>query len=128
MRITSKGQVTIPLTIRRRCGLLPHSDVEFRVEEGSVILQKVSQAPSRGEEALQRLRQGLLSTTLSTEELLALTRGEDVQQEIAFATDRIEVVDELLPSHLYAYRPAQGSGLPGGPRPCRLQERRLIRP
>jgi hypothetical protein len=58
--------------------------VEFRVDtEGRVILEKASQAPSRGEEALQRLRQGLLSTTLSTDELLALTRGEEVQQETA---------------------------------------------
>jgi AbrB family looped-hinge helix DNA binding protein len=84
MRITSKGQVTIPQAIRRQCGLLPHSEVEFRVDtEGRVILEKASQAPSRGEEALQRLRQGLLSTTLSTDELLALTRGEEVQQETA---------------------------------------------
>lgn len=108
------GQVTIPLAIRRRCGLLPHSEVEFRVDmEGRVILEKASQAPSRGEEALQRLRQGLLSSTLSTEELLALTRGEDVQHEIAIATDRIEVVDELLPSHLDEYRPLQHSPISG---------------
>jgi AbrB family looped-hinge helix DNA binding protein len=83
MRITSKGQVTIPLAIRRQCGLLPHSEVEFRVEEGRVILEKASQASSRGEEALQRLRQGLLSTPLSTDELLALTRGVEVQPENA---------------------------------------------
>lgn len=83
MRITSKGQVTIPLAIRRQCGLLPHCEVEFRVEEGRVILEKASQAPSRGEEALQRLRQGLLSTTRSTDELLALTRGEAANDETA---------------------------------------------
>jgi AbrB family looped-hinge helix DNA binding protein len=76
MRITSKGQVTIPQAIRRQCGLVPHTQVEFRVEEGRVILEKAAQAPSRGEEALQRLRQGLLATSLSTDELLALTRGE----------------------------------------------------
>jgi AbrB family looped-hinge helix DNA binding protein len=83
MRITSKGQVTIPQAIRRQCGLLPHSEVEFRVEEGRVILEKTSQAPSRGEEALQRLRQARLATPLSTDELLVLTRGEEVQQETA---------------------------------------------
>jgi AbrB family looped-hinge helix DNA binding protein len=33
MRITSKGQVTIPQSVRERCGLLPHTEVRF-VEEG----------------------------------------------------------------------------------------------
>jgi AbrB family looped-hinge helix DNA binding protein len=41
MRITSKGQVTIPLDIRRQCGLLPHTEVIFRVEEGRVLLENV---------------------------------------------------------------------------------------
>jgi antitoxin PrlF len=49
MRITSKGQVTIPQALRRQCGLVPHTQVEFRVEEGRVILNKAAQAPSRGE-------------------------------------------------------------------------------
>ena len=34
MRITSKGQVTIPQDIRERLGLLPNTDVEFAVERG----------------------------------------------------------------------------------------------
>ena len=34
MRITSKGQVTIPQSIRERLGLLPHTEVEFSVERG----------------------------------------------------------------------------------------------
>ncbi len=32
MRITSKGQVTIPVEIRERLGLLPDCEVEFVVE------------------------------------------------------------------------------------------------
>lgn len=63
MRITSKGQATIPQEIRERCGLLPHTEVEFQ--------------PSRREEAIRRLRRARLRTRLSIEELLALTRGED---------------------------------------------------
>jgi AbrB family looped-hinge helix DNA binding protein len=31
MRITSKGQVTIPREIREQCGLLPHTEVRFVV-------------------------------------------------------------------------------------------------
>jgi AbrB family looped-hinge helix DNA binding protein len=40
MRITSKGQVTIPQAIREQCGLLPHTEVRFEREEGRVLLVK----------------------------------------------------------------------------------------
>ena len=76
MRVTSKGQVTIPQAIRERCGLLPHIEVHF-VEEGrKVFLQKDDSQPSRGDEAVQRLQQARLRTKLSTDQLLALTRGD----------------------------------------------------
>jgi bifunctional DNA-binding transcriptional regulator/antitoxin component of YhaV-PrlF toxin-antitoxin module len=72
----SKGQITIPQAIRERWGLLPHTEVHF-VEEGSrVFLEQDNGQPSRGQEAVQRLRQARLRTKLSTDQLLALTRGE----------------------------------------------------
>jgi antitoxin PrlF len=77
MRITSKGQVTIPLAIRERCGLLPHTQVEFVEENGRVVLQPARTTPSRGTAAVERLRRARLRTRLSTDELLALTRGEE---------------------------------------------------
>ena len=77
MRITSKGQVTIPQAIRERFGLLPHTPVRFREANGLVVIEKASDGPSRGEEGLLRLRQARLRTRLSTEDLLALTRGEN---------------------------------------------------
>ena len=76
MRITSKGQVTIPQALREKLGLLPHTAVRFREDNGQVVIEKVSEGPSRGEEGLRRLRQARLRTRLSTEALLALTRGE----------------------------------------------------
>jgi AbrB family looped-hinge helix DNA binding protein len=36
MRITSKGQVTIPAEIREQAGLLPHTEVEFEFD-GKVV-------------------------------------------------------------------------------------------
>jgi AbrB family looped-hinge helix DNA binding protein len=36
MRITSKGQVTIPVDIRERAGLLPHTEVDFEFD-GNVV-------------------------------------------------------------------------------------------
>ena len=45
MRITSKGQVTIPQEIRQRLGLLPETEVEFDVVGNTVRIRKVARAP-----------------------------------------------------------------------------------
>lgn len=39
MRITSKGQVTIPLSIREQLGLLPDTEVEFKVDRDAVRIR-----------------------------------------------------------------------------------------
>lgn len=78
MRITSKGQVTIPIAIREQFGLLPHTQVRFKVVGNSVQLVKDSEAlgPSRGKQLVNRLR-GSATVDMTTDEILALTRGED---------------------------------------------------
>ena len=77
MRVTSKGQVTIPIEIRERCGIGPHTEVQFVVENGRVFLEPKTSNPSRGQEAIDRLKQARLRTRLSTDQLLALTRGDE---------------------------------------------------
>jgi AbrB family looped-hinge helix DNA binding protein len=73
MRLTSKGQVTIPLEIRRKLGLLPNTEVVFDVVGESVRIRKAP-AQRRGRALVERLR-GAATTNLSTDEILALTRG-----------------------------------------------------
>lgn len=41
MRVTEKGQVTIPLNVRRHLGIAPGSEVEFAFVEGGAVLKKV---------------------------------------------------------------------------------------
>ena len=76
MRITSKGQVTIPLAVRERAGLAPNMEVEFVFEKEKVVLRKAKGQQNRGGIAVERLRRGRPRTMLSTDEILALTRGE----------------------------------------------------
>jgi len=78
MRITSKGQVTIPQAVREQAGLLPQTEVEFVVERDGVRIVKAHQArhPSRGTRAVERLRRGAGHVSMSTDEIMALTRGE----------------------------------------------------
>jgi AbrB family looped-hinge helix DNA binding protein len=78
VRITSKGQVTIPQDIRERAGLLPDTDVTFLYEGGQVRLvrSQTQTARGRGARIVAHLR-GRGDFTLSTDEIMAMTRGED---------------------------------------------------
>jgi len=75
MRITSKGQVTIPVEIRERLGLLPETEVEFRVDGNAVRLVKAEprKGRGRGDSLVARLR-GSADVRMSTDQILALTR------------------------------------------------------
>jgi len=74
MRMTSKGQVTIPQEIRERLGLLPNCEVEFELDGDSVRLRKARGTRTRGEALIARLR-GRGTTRLTTDQIMALTRG-----------------------------------------------------
>jgi AbrB family looped-hinge helix DNA binding protein len=75
MKITSKGQVTIPVEIRQKLGLLPNTEVEFTLQGNAARLVKVSgkRGQGRGTELIGRLR-GKADVKMSTDEILALTR------------------------------------------------------
>ncbi|MDT0635021.1 AbrB/MazE/SpoVT family DNA-binding domain-containing protein [Spectribacter hydrogenoxidans] len=73
MRVTSKGQVTIPVHIRRRLGLEHDSDVEFVIDGGQVILRRAT-GSTRGADLVAQMR-GRADVPMSTDEIMALTRG-----------------------------------------------------
>ena len=77
MKITSKGQVTIPQELRERFGLLPHTEVEFvPVADGQELrLRKAAKPARRGPALVARLR-GRGAGKRSTDELLKLTRSD----------------------------------------------------
>ena len=76
MRVTSKGQVTIPRNVRQHLGIFPQSEVEFVVEGNTVILRTVTEEISRGKKLVETLR-GRATVRMTTDEIMALTRGED---------------------------------------------------
>lgn len=77
MRITSKGQVTIPAEIRERAGLLPHTEVDFEYDGKTVRLvrSKKSGKDGRGARLVAHLR-GRGDVDMTTDAIMALTRGE----------------------------------------------------
>lgn len=77
MRVTTKGQVTIPQDIREQAGFLPGTEVEFIIDEtGTVRVRRQAEQRQRPavESAVARLR-GAARGELSTEEIMALTRS-----------------------------------------------------
>jgi len=76
MRITSKGQVTIPVEIRERLGLLPNSEVEFEVVGTTVRIRRARgrRTRRRGRSIVAHLR-GKATNGMTTDEIMALTRG-----------------------------------------------------
>lgn len=75
MKITTKGQVTIPIEVRERLGLLPNTEVEFVVEAGRAVLRKSGRSQRRGAKVVAHLR-GRGTVPMTTEAILALTRGD----------------------------------------------------
>ncbi len=77
MRITSKGQVTIPAEIRERAGLLPHTEVEFKFDGNSVRIRRkpVSERWGRGERVIAALK-SRGDVAMTTDAIMALTRKD----------------------------------------------------
>lgn len=81
MRITSKGQVTIPVHIREQAGLLPNTEVEFAYDGGGNVRlfragkHKKQKRPTRGEIIVKHLRRRG-DIKLTTDEIMKLTRRD----------------------------------------------------
>ena len=78
MRITTKGQVTIPQEIRDALGLLPHTEVTFDIVDGEARLRKARRGSrlSRGDGVVGHLRSVRPTNKLTTDEIMALMRGK----------------------------------------------------
>jgi AbrB family looped-hinge helix DNA binding protein len=74
--ISSKGQVTIPQAIREKAGLLPNTEVEFEMRGGKVLLKAAAKPATRAQQAVGRLRGSLKHIRMSTNQIMALTRGK----------------------------------------------------
>ena len=81
MRVTSKGQVTIPRDMRELTGIKPNSEVLFSVESGKLtITPKDAASLTKENERLDRFLQvldrleGTGDQELDAEALMSLTR------------------------------------------------------
>ncbi|MEX0777725.1 MAG: AbrB/MazE/SpoVT family DNA-binding domain-containing protein [Phycisphaeraceae bacterium] len=75
MKITTKGQVTIPQQIREKHRLWPNTEVEFVERNGRVILQKRGNGTARGRRVVAAMR-GKAEVNMTTDQIMELTRGK----------------------------------------------------
>ena len=85
MRITTKGQVTIPIAIREKMGFLPNTEVEFIIEGNAVKIVKSQtyKKAERGDDIVRHFREGAKNwktNGMSTDEIMALTRDWEIPE------------------------------------------------
>lgn len=73
MRVTVKGQVTIPQEIREKLGITSAVEVDFVEEKDRIYLVK-REGPIKKTHKFRRLR-GIANVKMTTDEIMALTRG-----------------------------------------------------
>ena len=71
MRVTTKGQVTIPRHIRERLGIIPETNIDFKEENGKFYIVKTTKPKSSSK--FKKFR-GIASAKMTTDEILSLTR------------------------------------------------------
>jgi AbrB family looped-hinge helix DNA binding protein len=73
MRVTTKGQVTIPQDIREKLGIFPSVEIDFVEEKGRVYIVK-KKGKSADTQRFKNLR-GIATVKMTTDQIMALTRG-----------------------------------------------------
>jgi AbrB family looped-hinge helix DNA binding protein len=73
MRVTTKGQVTIPQEIREKLKITPAVEVDFIEEKDRIYLVK-REGQAKTIHRFRKLR-GIANVKMTTDEIMALTRG-----------------------------------------------------
>ncbi len=71
MRVTTKGQVTIPVNVREELGIIAETDIDFMEENGRFYIVKISEPKKNGQ--FNRFR-GIATAKMTTDEIMKLTR------------------------------------------------------
>ena len=75
MRVTEKGQVTIPKELRDALGIGAGTEVAFERRRDTIVVRKAKSGGHRGRRIAERLR-GRGDVAMTTDEIMALTRAD----------------------------------------------------
>ena len=108
MRVTTKGQVTVPMEIRERLGMLPHTEVEFDVVGDSVRIRKKMGTKSRGQRVLTEDEEWFDWSSAMLEKAAnagAVAINQIIYAEISVRYTTIEQLDEELSAEKFSRPP-----------------------
>ena len=71
MRVTTKGQVTIPRSVREMLGITPETEIDFKEDSGRFYIVKTNKPSVSGK--FNKLR-GIATAKMTTDEIMSLTR------------------------------------------------------
>lgn len=74
MKISTKGQITIPINIRSKLGMLPNTEISFVLHKDGVFIKKEKNSNQRGIKLIRQLS-GKSTSNMSTDEIMKLTRS-----------------------------------------------------
>lgn len=77
MRVTTKGQVTIPIELRERFGIEPGTEVEFDAEGDKIVIRRKTDTLTPAQRHIRWMWGRGKGLGMTTDEIMALTRGED---------------------------------------------------
>lgn len=75
MRVTEKGQITIPKELRDALGIGAGTEVEFERRREAILVRKAKTGTTRGARLVDRMR-GRGDVEMTTDEIMALTRTD----------------------------------------------------
>ena len=73
MKVTAKGQVTIPRNVREILGIAPETDIDFQEENGKFYIVKKNE--NKHTYKFNKLR-GIATVKLTTDEIMSYTREQ----------------------------------------------------
>ncbi|MCC5849001.1 MAG: AbrB/MazE/SpoVT family DNA-binding domain-containing protein [Verrucomicrobia bacterium] len=83
MKVTQKGQITIPKSFRDRYGLAHNTEVAFRaVQEGVLVYPVVSTRQQDFKRSLKRVR-GIADQKIRTDDIMRMTRSDAARSDAA---------------------------------------------
>ncbi len=74
MRVTTKGQVTIPQHIREKLEIMPSTEIDFLEEKGRVYI--VKKPGNQNKRNFLKLK-GIATVKMTTDEIMTLTRADE---------------------------------------------------
>jgi AbrB family looped-hinge helix DNA binding protein len=90
MRVPAKGQVTIPVAIRRQVGLDPDFEVEFEIVDGAVLIRPAPGSRAvRARRVVDRLRNASYTRNLTTNDIMRLTRGGRLAERVTLVDSSV---------------------------------------